>query len=99
MPSVILTAMRVKSLCVYVSHHVHRFATPWTAGRQAPLSTEFSRQESCGGLPFSLAEDLPDPDIEPGSPALHADSLPSEPRGKPYNNTMGEKSQSGFDYI
>ena len=35
------------------------------------------------GLPFSSPGDLPDPGIEPRSPALQADSLPSEPPGKP----------------
>ena len=45
------------------------FATPWTAGRQAHLSMEFSRQEYCSGLPFLPPWDLPDPGIEPTSPA------------------------------
>ena len=53
--------------------------TPWTAAHQAPLSMEFSRQEYWSGLPFSSPGDLPDLGIEPGSPALQADSLPSEP--------------------
>ena len=43
----------------------------------------FSRQEYWGGLPFPSPEDLPNPGIEPGSPALQADALPSEPPGKP----------------
>ena len=43
----------------------------------------FSRQEYWSGLPFRPAGDLPDPEIEPRSPALQADSLPSEPPGKP----------------
>ena len=43
----------------------------------------FSRQEYWSGLPFPLPGDLPDPGIEPWSPALQADSLPTEPRGKP----------------
>ena len=43
----------------------------------------FSRQEYWSGLPFPSPGDLPDPGIEPGSPALQADSLPSEPPGKP----------------
>ena len=43
----------------------------------------FSRQEYWSGLPFPSPEDLPDPGIEPGSPALQADSLPSEPPGNP----------------
>ena len=44
---------------------------------------EFSRQEYCSGLPFPSPGDLPDPGIEPKSPALQADSLPPEPPGKP----------------
>ena len=43
----------------------------------------FSRQEYWSGLPFPSPEDLPDPGIEPRSPALQADALPSEPPGKP----------------
>ena len=45
---------------------------------QAPLSMEFSRQEYWSGLPFPSPEDLPDPGIQPGSPTLQADYLPSE---------------------
>ena len=48
----------------------------------APLSLEFSRQEYWRGLPFPPSEDLPDPGIKPRSPALQADSLPSEPPRK-----------------
>ena len=55
------------------------FATPWTVARQAPLSRGFSRQEYCSGLPFPSPGDLPDSEVEPGSPALQARSLPSEP--------------------
>ena len=43
----------------------------------------FSRQEYWSGLPFPSPGDLPNPEIEPGSPALQADSLPTEPPGKP----------------
>ena len=43
----------------------------------------FSRQECWSGLPFPSPGDLPHPGIEPGSPALQADVLPSEPPGKP----------------
>ena len=56
--------------------------TPWNVAYQAPLSTGFSRQEYWSGLPFPSPGDLPDPGIEPGSPALQADALPSEPPGK-----------------
>ena len=47
--------------------------TPWTVAHQAPLSMEFTRQEYWSGLPFPSPEDLPDPGIEPGFPALQAD--------------------------
>ena len=50
---------------------------------QAPPSMGFSRQEYWGGLPFPPPGDLPNPGIEAGSPALQADSLLSEPPGKP----------------
>ena len=43
----------------------------------------FSWQEYWSGLPFPSPGDLPDPGIEPGSPALEADALTSEPPGKP----------------
>ena len=52
--------------------------TPWTIAHQAPLSMEFSREEYWNGLPFSSPGDPPDPGMEPGSPTLQADSLPSE---------------------
>ena len=58
-------------------------ATPWTVAYEAPQSMEFSRQEYWGGLPFPSPGDLPNPGIEPGSPALQADALPYEPPGKP----------------
>ena len=57
--------------------------TPWTADCQDPLSMGFSRQEYWRGLPCPPPGDLPDPGIEPQSPALKADSLPTEPPGKP----------------
>ena len=56
---------------------------PWTVAHQAPLSMEFSRQEYWSGLPFPSPGDLPEPGIEPESPALEADALPSELLGKP----------------
>ena len=62
---------------------VQLFATLWTVAHQAPQSMGFSRQEYWSGLPFPSPGDLPDPGIEPRSPALQADALTSEPRGKP----------------
>ena len=64
--------------------------TPWTVALQAPLSMGFPRQEYWSGLPFPSPGDLPDPGIEPGSPALQAVSLPSEPRRKPIAKSMVE---------
>ena len=63
--------MTLLAVCVCVSHSVvSEFATPWTVAHQAPLSKGFSRQEDWSGLAFPSPEDLPDPGIEPGSPAL-----------------------------
>ena len=69
--------MKVKSLS-----RARLFATPWTVADQAPPSVGFSRQEYWSGLPFHSPADLPHSGIEPGSPALQADILPSEPPGK-----------------
>ena len=55
--------------------------TPWTVAHQAPLSVGFPRQEYWSGLPSP--EDLPNPGIEPDSPALQADFFTAEPPGKP----------------
>ena len=73
-----LNWFKVKSLS-----RVQLFETPWTISYQAPLSLEFSRQEYWSGSPFPSPGDLPNPGIEPGSPILQADVLPSEPPGKP----------------
>ena len=54
---------------------------PWTVAYQASPSMGFSRQEYWSGLPFPSTGDLPDPGMEPGSPALEADALTSEPPG------------------
>ena len=70
--------VKVKSLS-----RVRLVTTPWTVAFQAPLSMGFSRQEYWSGLPFPLPGELPDPGIEPGSPALEANALTSEPPGKP----------------
>ena len=58
-------------------------ATPWTVTCQAPLSMGSSRQEYLSGLPFPPPGNLPDPGIEPRSPALQADYLPTELPEKP----------------
>ena len=63
--------------------HVQLFANPWTVTCQAPASIGFSRQEYWSWLPFPSPGDLPHPGIEHGSPALQADSSPSELPGNP----------------
>ena len=57
--------------------------TPWTVAHQVPLFMGFPWQEYWNGLPFPSPGYLLDPEIEPTSPAFQADSLPSEPPGKP----------------
>jgi len=68
---------KVKSLS-----RVQLFVTPWIVAYQAPPSMGFSRQECWSGLPFPFPGDIPNSEIKPGSPALQADALPSEPPGK-----------------
>ena len=70
---------RKKEMLVTQSHLT--LYDPWTGVCQAPLSMGFSRQEYWSGFPFPSPGDLPDPGMEPGSPAVQADSLPSEPLG------------------
>ena len=68
-------------LSVKLLSRVQLFATLGTVAHQAPLSVGFSRQEYWSGLPFPSPWDLPNPGIKPGSPALQADCLSSEPPG------------------
>ena len=68
-----------KNCCQNVVVCVLSHVTPWTVTLLASLSMAFSRQEYWSGLPFPSPGDLPDPGNEPGSPALQADSSPSEP--------------------
>ena len=75
--------MKAKSLS-----RVRLFVALWTVACQVPPSMGFSRQEYWSGLPFPSPGDLLDPGIKPGSPALQADALPSEPPGKPKKYTI-----------
>ena len=61
------------------------FLTPWTVAHQAPLSMGFLRQEYWRGLPFPTPGDLPNPGIEPKSPALAGGFFTYEPPGKPFS--------------
>ena len=76
---------------------VRLFETPWIVAHQTPLSMGFSRQECWSGLTFPSPGDLPNPGIQPESPVLWADSLPSEPPGNPpvdqrYSPVLGRPS-------
>ena len=75
--------------------HIWLFATPWTVAHQAPSPMEFSRQEYWSGLPYPSPGNLPDPGIEPRSPAMQADALPSETPGKPSMEGEGN-SEAGW---
>ena len=66
---------------VLVAQSSHTLCDSMDCSPQAPLSMEFSRQEYWNGLPFPFPEDLPNPGIEPRSPALQVDSLLFEPKG------------------
>ena len=65
---------------------------------QAPPSKGFSRQKYWSGLPFPSPEDLPNPRIEPGSPAFQADALTSEPPGKPTPSRTNTPKRCHFHY-
>ena len=79
---------KASCVCAMLNHFscVQLFATLWTVAHQAPLFMGFSRQEYWSGLPFPPLGYLPNPGIErsvPASPALQADSLPTDPTGEP----------------
>ena len=74
----VLSAHSLSSHLRSVTRCVQLFATPWTVAPQAPLSMEFSRQAYWIQLPLPSPGDLPDPRIEPVSPALQAAALASE---------------------
>ena len=79
--------MKCKSLS-----HVRLSATPWTVVHQAPLSMGILQARTPEWVAIPFSRDLPYPGIEPGSPALQADSLPAEPPGKPKNTGVGSLS-------
>ena len=76
--------------------HVWLLVTLWTVAYQVPQSMGFSGQEHWSGLPFPSPGDLPKPGIKLRSPALQADSLPSELPGKPNINKKFRKLISQF---
>ena len=69
---------------------------PWTGAFQAPLSMGFPRQEYWGRLPFPSPGDLPDPGIEPASPALAGRVFTAEPPGKSIRNLKKSEMKPKF---
>ena len=80
-------------MCVLVARVVSDSAESELLSHQAPLSMGFSKQEYWNELPFPTPVDLPNPGTEPGSLTLQADSLPSEPPGKPNKGSSWEWKQ------
>ena len=78
-----LTGWAIREVKVLVSQLCLILCDPMAGAHQAPLSMEFSRQEYWSGLPFPFPGCLPNPEIEPGFPALQADSLLFVSPGKP----------------
>ena len=72
-------------MCVRVQpvSRIRLSATPWTVARQAPLSMGLSRPEHWSGVPFPSPGGLPDPGIEPISPALAGAFFTTEPPARP----------------
>ena len=83
-------------LFVYSLSCVGLFETPWTTDHQAPLSMRIPREEYWRGLPFPPPGDIPDPGIEPVSPALAGGFFTTEPPRKP-PGTKGEVGGRGWD--
>ena len=69
-------------VCAQSLSHVQFFVTLWTVAFQAPVYMGFSRYEFWSGLPFPSPGDLPNPGIEPGSPALAHRFFTTEPSSK-----------------
>ena len=89
----------------YESERVNRSVlsnsvTSWTLAHQGPLSMESSRQKYWSGLPLSSPGDLPNLGIEPRSPSLQADSLPSEgPYGLGLNSELTTQYITGLEKL
>ena len=83
-PVVVIITANIAKSSVYggggasVAKSCLTLAIPRTVTHQAPLSVGFFRQEYWNGLPSPSPGDPPDPGIQPGSPALQAESLPTE---------------------
>ena len=83
---------------VLVAQSCQTLCNPMDCNRQAPLSMAFSGQEYWSALTFP-SRDLPDPRIQPTSPALQADSLLPELPRKPQEKSTPNKNTSQVDQI
>ena len=89
---------RSRDLCVLSRFSgVWLFETLWTVAHQVPLSMDFSRQEYWNGLPFPPLGYLPDPGIEPTSPALAGGFFTGGPTGKPQRYAEWNKPDTAKD--
>ena len=79
---------RIMKVKVKLLSRVQLFATLWTVAHQALSSMGFSRQEYWSGLPFPSPGDLPDPGIEPRSPAVQAEALTSGATREAHKNVF-----------
>ena len=89
-PEVGQTWRKTSCMCAQAVSRVWLSATPRAVARKAPLSLGFSKQECWSGLPFPSSGDLPDPWIEPMSPAF------LELGGRFYTTVPTEKPQSWY---
>ena len=83
-------------MCVLSHSVVVDSVTPWTVAHRLLCLWGFSRQEYWSGLPCPPPVDPSNPGIKPRSPALQADSLQSEPPGKPKNTGVGRLLLQGI---
>ena len=86
-------------VCALLLSHVQLFVTPWTVDCQASLSMEFSRQEYWSGLPFLPPGNLPDPGIDPASPASTALAGRFSTAVPPGKSIRSHKSQGNLAHI
>ena len=90
-----LAIIKKSYCCCLVTKSCLTLATPWTIGRQAPLSMGFPRQEYWSGLPFPSPRDRPSPGIKPTSPALAGGFFTIEPPGNPLKKFSNNKFWRG----
>ena len=82
-----------------LSYSVRLFATPWTVAHQAPLSMGILQARNWSRLLCPPPGDLPDPEIEPRSPAFQADTLLSDHQGSPCERIPELRRIHTFDFL